>query len=189
MARSLPGLHRADSRARAEGCQNRPMLLPGETLFAVSKNRGMAYDSVLLVHVLAAFAGFGVVGVAGIYALLLRRDGPRSEAVARYYRPGVNWAGRTIFLVPVLGATLIAMSSGAWSYRDLWIEIGLTAWTVAAVLGEVVLWPAERRLQRLAADPAADRVTLVRTTRTVALASATMVVIFLFTAVVMVAKP
>ena len=61
--------------------------------------------------------------------------GPESEAVRRYYRPGVNWAGRVLFLVPVFGVALIAMSHGDWSFSDGWIAIGLVLWAVAAVGG------------------------------------------------------
>ena len=95
--------------------------------------------------------------MAGGYALALLRSGPGSEAVRRYYRPGVNWAGRILFLVPVFGVVLIAMSHGTWSFSDGWISTGLLLWAVAAVIGELVLWPAERRLQVAVGDPAAGR--------------------------------
>ena len=95
--------------------------------------------------------------VAGAYAWALRRSGPGSEPVRRYYRPGVNWAGRVLFLVPVLGVALMAMSHGDWSFGDGWIAIGLALWAGVAVVAEMALWPAERRLQEAVADPAAAR--------------------------------
>ena len=39
------------------------------------------------------------------------------------------------------------MSRGDWSYSDGWMADGLALWAVAAALGELVLWPAERRIQ------------------------------------------
>jgi uncharacterized membrane protein len=116
-------------------------------LLAATHARDAAYDVVLLAHVLAAAVGLGALVVAGANAWVLHRSGPGSEAVRRYYRPGVNWAGRVLFLVPVLGLSLMAMSHGDWSLSDGWITIGLALWAVVAVAAEMYLWPAERRLQ------------------------------------------
>jgi hypothetical protein len=116
-------------------------------LLAATHARDAAYDVVLLAHVLAAAVGLGALVVAGANAWVLHRSGPGSEAVRRYYRPGVNWAGRVLFLVPVLGLLLMAMSHGDWSFSDGWITIGLALWAVVAVAAEMYLWPAERRLQ------------------------------------------
>ncbi len=109
------------------------------------------YDLVLLAHVAAAVVALAALVVAGGSALALRgalvRGEGVSEALLRYYRPGANWAGRVLFLVPVLGFALLAMSGGQWTVGDAWVSIGLAAWSVVAVLAEAVLWPAERRLQ------------------------------------------
>lgn len=120
-------------------------------LVATGHARDAAYDVVLLAHVLAAAIGLGAVVVSGAYAWALLRSGSGSEAVRRYYRPGVNWAGRVLFLIPVLGAALMAMSHGDWSLSDGWILVGLGLWTVVAVAAEMALWPAERRLQEMVA--------------------------------------
>ena len=109
--------------------------------------RDAVYDLVLLAHVLSALIGFGAMVVAGGYALGLLRSGRDSEGVRRYYRPGVNWGGRIIWLVPVLGVTLMLMSHGDWSFSDAWITIGLALWALSALVAEMVLWPTERKLQ------------------------------------------
>lgn len=113
--------------------------------------RDAGYDLLLLAHVLAAAVGLGAVVLAGAYAWALLRSGPESEPVRRYYRPGVNWAGRVLFLIPVLGLALMALSEGDWSFADGWITIGLALWLVVAVAAEAALWPAERRLQEVVA--------------------------------------
>ena len=141
----------------------------GAALFALSSNRGAAYDVVLLGHVLTAVVGFGAVAVAGVYALLLRRPGAPSVSVLRYYQPGVNWAGRITFLVPVLG--------------------GLALWAVAALAGEMVVWPAERRLQRLVSEASPDNAGQRSLMRQVVASSAAMMVVFVVAVVIMVAKP
>jgi hypothetical protein len=121
---------------------------------AVDNSRSAAYDIVLLAHVLSALVGFGAVVVAGGFAVILSRSGTGSEAIRRYYRPGVNWAGRILFLVPVFGVALVAMSHGEWSFSDGWVAAGFGLWAVVAVGAEMALWPAERRLQAAVVDGA-----------------------------------
>ena len=76
--------------------------------------RGAGYDIVLLAHVLSVVVGFGAVAAAGGYALALARSGPESESIRRYYQPGINWAGRVLFLVPIFGIVLLHMSHGQY---------------------------------------------------------------------------
>ncbi len=59
----------------------------------------------------------------------------------RYFRPGVNWAGRALYGVPVFGFALVAASDGAFDAGDAFVAVGLVLWLVAAVLAEVVVWP------------------------------------------------
>jgi uncharacterized membrane protein len=99
------------------------------------------------------------VAVAAGSALALRRvlarGGPVPEALARYFRPGVNWAGRTLFLVPVFGVALLLMSGGRWGLSDTWVSTGLAGWALVALVAEGALWPEERRLQDVVAALAA----------------------------------
>jgi hypothetical protein len=124
-------------------------------LVAGVDDNSAAYDLVLLAHVLSALVAMVALVVAGGFALALRgalgRGGPLPVAVVRYFRPGVNWVGRVLFLVPVLGVALIAMSGGQWGYSDGWVTIGLGLWVVVALVAEGVLWPTERRLQEVVA--------------------------------------
>jgi hypothetical protein len=73
------------------------------------------------------------------------------EPLRRYFRPGVNWAGRTIYGIPVFGFALLGMSQGAYAVTDGWVLSGLVIFVALAVLAEGVLWPAERRLQHAVA--------------------------------------
>jgi len=150
--------------------------------------RSAAYDIVLLAHILAVLASLLVVAVAGGSALALGRSGPTSDALRRYYRPGTNWAGRVIFLVPVLGAVLVAMSQGDWSYSDDWVLIGLVVWLAAALLAELMLWPAERRLRETVARGQGGG-DLATDCRSAAGASLAIGLLLVAATVVMVAKP
>ena len=122
---------------------------------------GAAFDVVLLLHVACVVVGIVTIATAGATARRLGRLAgtavPLPDAVRRYFRPGVNWAGRTIYGIPVFGFALIGMSNGVYSVGDLWVVAGLALFVVAGLLAEGVLWPAERRLQHAlaAADPAA----------------------------------
>jgi hypothetical protein len=164
------------------------MVIPPD-LVAVSSNRGAAYDLVLLAHVLTALVGFGAVAVAGLNALVLSRRGAASESIRRYYRPGVNWAGRILFGVPVLGAILLVMSHGAWSWTTGWVTFGLLLWAAAAMAAEMVLWPAERGLQQLVASGTFDTERHRGLSLRVAGVAAALVLVFVVVTVVMVAKP
>lgn len=162
------------------------------------------YDIVLLAHVLTAVVATVAVAVAGGSALALRaalgRGNSVSDALRRYYRPGVNWPGRLLMAVPVLGGALVVMSGGQWRWGDLWVVLGLVLWASAAVLAEVVLWPAERQIQVALAKndpigdtaqaPHADGPSAIRTLclRTGVVAMA-LVLLLVVAATVMVAKP
>ena len=164
------------------------MTAPDRYLLAATHARNAAYDVVLLAHVLAAVVGLGAVVVAGAYALVLRSAGPGRESVRRYYRPGVNWAGRVLFLIPVLGVVLMAQSHGDWSFDDSWITMGLALWAGVAVVAEMALWPAERRLQAAVAGPIAEAELGTMCLRVAGLSGALSVAL-VAAVVVMVAKP
>ncbi|HEX7459056.1 MAG TPA: hypothetical protein VF279_00410 [Acidimicrobiales bacterium] len=124
-------------------------------LVAVVNDRSVSYDLVLLAHVLAAVVALVAVVAAGGFALALRgalqTGRSPTDAVVRYYRPGVNWVGRVLFAVPVLGIVLIALSGGQWSWSDTWVSMGTGVWAVVAGVAEAVLWPGERHLQSVVA--------------------------------------
>jgi hypothetical protein len=120
---------------------------------------GAAFDIVLLLHVACVVVGIVTIATAAAtarrLARLARTGALIPEALQRYFRPGVNWAGRTIYGIPVFGFALIGMSQGAYAVTDVWVLSGLILFVALALLAEGVLWPAERSLQQAvaAADP------------------------------------
>ena len=112
---------------------------------------GAAFDIVLLLHVGCVVVGIVTTATAAATASRLRRllesSRPLPEPLRRYFRPGTNWAGRTIYGIPVFGLALIAMSQGAYALGQGWVLGGLAIFAALAYLGEGVLWPAEQRLQ------------------------------------------
>ena len=120
---------------------------------------GAAFDVVLLLHVACVVVGIVTVATAAAAARRLgrvaaRTAAPLPEALRRYFRPGVNWAGRTVYGIPVFGFALLAMSQGAYAVTDGWVLSGLVIFLALALLCECALWPAERRLQHAVAAAA-----------------------------------
>ncbi|MFZ0667933.1 MAG: hypothetical protein WAM97_19455 [Acidimicrobiales bacterium] len=119
------------------------------TSAAKSPPQGAAFDVVLMLHVGCFLISFVSVLVTGTQAWRARTGpkAPGAASVARYFKPGINWPGRLIYAVIVLGVVLIAMSGKVYSFSDAFVEIGLVLWIVVASLAEFVVWPGERSLQ------------------------------------------
>jgi len=158
--------------------------------------QGAAFDIVLLLHVGCVVVGLATSAAAAATAARLRRrlrtGSPVSDAVLRYFRPGVNWAGRTVYGIPVFGFALVGMSQGAYALSDGWVLAGLAIFAAVAVVAEGVLWPTERRLQgelAVRSAAAADDPSLIRCATAMTLAGSIAVVLLGAGVAVMVAQP
>jgi hypothetical protein len=113
---------------------------------------GPAFDIVLVLHVGCVVVGLFTMVTGASSATRLRKllvaTAPLPEVVVRYFRPGANWAGRTVYGIPVFGVTLLALSHGAYSFSDGWVTGGALILVLVVLVGEGALWPAERRLQQ-----------------------------------------
>ena len=118
---------------------------------AVSAPTGAGFDVVLILHVGCVLVSLASVFVTGIQAWRAREgpESPGAQSVARYFQPGINWPGRAVYLVLVLGIALVAMSDKAYSYEDPFVQIGLVLWILSAFAAELVVWPGERQIQRI----------------------------------------
>ncbi len=153
---------------------------------------GPAFTVVLVGHVAAVLVALlAVVAGAVSAARVLTAKGELPPSVRSYFSPGVNWTGRVLYLVPVLGVALLAMSGGAYRLDATWVDWGIGLWAAATALAEGVLWPAERRVQRGLASPAETGVphAVRRACRTMCVASAGVVALVVVAMAVMVAKP
>jgi uncharacterized membrane protein len=159
--------------------------------------QGPAFDVVLLLHVASVVVGLVTTVTSAATATrlgkLLEAAAPLPESVRRYFRPGVNWAGRGIWGIPIFGFALLAMSQGAYGFDDGWVMAGLAIFVVVVLVNEMVLWPGERRLQSsLAAYPAGAVPTdspIRRDVRLMALSATVSLVLLIAGTVVMVAQP
>ena len=105
---------------------------------------GAGFDIVLLLHIACVLLGLAAVTASGISARTLRRGlpGPPGTGVRRYFAPGVNWAGRTLYGIPIFGFVLLAASNGSYHLEDAWVLEGLAIFVVVAFVAEGLLWPA-----------------------------------------------
>jgi hypothetical protein len=112
---------------------------------------GPAFDVVLLLHVACVVVGLATTVTSAATAARLRKvlatETPFPDTLVRYFRPGANWAGRTIYGIPVFGFALLAMSQGSYDLHQAWVTAGLGIFVVVVLVAEGLLWPAERRLQ------------------------------------------
>jgi hypothetical protein len=158
---------------------------------------GPAFDLVLILHV-----GCVVVGLVTLVASLstairlrslLRRASPFPDALVRYFRPGVNWAGRTVYGIPLFGFLLLALSHRAYGLRQGWVMSGLVIVVAVVVVAEGILWPAERRLQVSLAAPfdgdSPVEASIGRDTRAMARSAGVALVLLILGSVLMVAQP
>jgi uncharacterized membrane protein len=158
---------------------------------------GPAFDVVLILHVGCVVVGLTTTVASALSAgrlrTLLRTATLPPEAVLRYFRPGVNWAGRTIYGIPIFGFALLALGHGDYALRDGWVMGGLAIFVGIVLLAEGVLWPAERRLQvsLVAASDggtAADE-SVRRDARAMELSAAVTLVLLVVGSALMVAQP
>lgn len=112
---------------------------------------GAAFDIVLILHVGCLLVGLASVLTTGIQAWRARGgpDDAGSPSVARYFRPGINWPGRVLYLLLVFGFVLVAMSRGVYGFGDAFVQVGLVLWITAVATAEMVVWPGERTLQAI----------------------------------------
>ncbi len=160
---------------------------------------GAAFDIVLLLHVACVVVGLvttvTAVATAGRLRRLLGSPSPLPEPLRRYFSPGVNWAGRTIYGIPVFGFALLAMSQGAYALGQGWVLAGVALFVGVALLAEGVMWPAERRLQAAVAavgtttGPFPETATMGRDATSMARAGAAALALLVVGVVIMVAQP
>lgn len=114
---------------------------------------GPGYDLLVGLHALSAVVGFGAVGISGTYAARARSiASPRGDdGLRRYFHTGTNWAERSLFLTPVLGAIVLWAGDGS-AVSQPWPWIGLGCWVLAGGIATGLCWPAERRIHAFLAD-------------------------------------
>jgi uncharacterized membrane protein len=111
---------------------------------------GWLYRIVLLLHVIAAIAGFGGVVLNGFYAAQSQaRPGPAGRAISEANYSVVMVAEKFIYSVPLLGIAMVLLSDGAFSFGTTWVWLSLLLYVLALTLSHTVMIPSHRRLNQL----------------------------------------
>ena len=165
-----------------------------EAMIAEAATTSSAFDILLVVHVLVGVVAVMVLVAAYVAAASLggvAADSSWSESSRRFFSPGPDIAGRSVYLVPLTGLGLLFLSNGAFSLADPFVGMGSVLSLGAIVAGEAFVFPASSRLRALVHNssvaPADDswRSDLARLRWGVD----AMVLAVVITAVLMVAKP
>jgi hypothetical protein len=169
----------------------------GEDIGVSRQPSGAAFDVVLLLHIACVVVGLATTVTSAATAAriqrLIDRSAPLSEALSRYFAPGVNWVGRVTYGIPVFGVALLAMSKGAYALSDGWVLAGLGLFVLLVLVAEGVLWPSERRLQVTLTERLAQGVApgsaVLGDAKTMAFSATVCVLLLLGGSVLMVAQP
>jgi hypothetical protein len=142
--------------------------------FAVVSTK--AFDALLVVHAICAIAALAVLIALRAAAIVVARDGPRSELVARTFTGRPELAGRVVYLVPLTGIAVTAVSLGAYSVTSGFVEVGFALWVVTAMCLELAAFPAQREVAAsLEGSAAAARIAAGRMARAIELAALALV--------------
>jgi hypothetical protein len=112
-------------------------------LVGIEPPKSTVYDLMLLVHIGVALIALISTVASGAAARSLRKasaGAPWPQAGARYFSPGPDLVGRSLYLIPLSGAALIGLSHGAASYHDVFVMIGLTLWVLVALIAELAIF-------------------------------------------------
>ncbi|MDQ3353639.1 MAG: DUF2269 domain-containing protein [Actinomycetota bacterium] len=119
---------------------------------------GGLYNLVLLLHILTVVVGFGSFISSAPYARLARqRGGSEGLAIAEASASVTERVAQgSFYAVPVLGILLVVLSDGAIGFEEPWISLSFLLYIAAAVILRVVVIPAQRRSNAVAAELVAN---------------------------------
>lgn len=143
------------------------------------------YDVILLAHIVCAIGGFGANGLAGLYAGQLAPS--PSDGAIKYFSASKFYAEKLIYLIPVFGLIMIAVSRGVSELGEPWVIFGISAWVIAVGVAHSLVWPNERRISALIESD--DNLALRKLGKKVSVGAMLLDVIFVVTFIVMLTQP
>ena len=115
------------------------------------------YKFVLVLHLMAAIAGFGPTLLAPAFGAQAKaRRGKEGLAIAEAtFNVISKYAEWFIYAVPIFGIVLVLVSDDAVKFSDLWITLSLTLYIVAIGLVHAIHFKNLKRMNVLMAELAA----------------------------------
>lgn len=111
----------------------------------------IAYKIVFILHMLSVIVGFGAVFFNGRYVRITKGT-PPAESRAVLKASGFISYSRAIYfiyLVPVFGILLVALSNSKWSFQQLWISATFVLWFLIIGLFHGAIRPNEVKMTSL----------------------------------------
>jgi uncharacterized membrane protein len=148
------------------------------------------YELVVFFHVTAAIVWLGSALLSVVLDLKAARSGDPTE-MQRVGADG-EWLAPRLF-IPASLATLLfgalAVADGPWSFRTLWVDLGLAGFAASFASGMTVIKPTAEKLKRAAEEHGAASPEARRYARRLSLVSRLELVVVFAVVAVMVSKP
>ena len=115
------------------------------------------YEVLLFLHVASVIVWLGTGSSLAVLALYGQRQGDR--ALLERLGPFGRWLGPRVFGPAAIGALVFGLAlvaDGHWTFRPLWIKLGLAAYAGSFLLNVGVRVPLMRRLHRPAGERRRD---------------------------------
>ncbi len=107
----------------------------------------MSYDTLALIHSIAAYVWFGALFGSLVFATLASRRSPEGILVGAFamlrFSTRVGLPAAIILMI----AGIWMMSEGGLNWGATWISIGFLMWILAAVGGSGLMHPTARKLR------------------------------------------
>ncbi len=117
---------------------------------------------------------------------------PFEPGVRRYFSPGLNWAERAVFIVPLLGIILLFEQKNGSVARSTWVITGVIIWVLATWISAFRIWPNEERIRRKFQDMEGEGVDvageIVEYAKKIQIPSLTVVILYIVAATIMIIK-
>ena len=112
---------------------------------------GGLYKLLLVIHLLSAIVGFGVLTLGGLFGLeAKKRQGPEGLAVFQAYEHvALTYAEKVVYTVPVWGILLVLASDKVWKFSQTWVWLALLVYLGAIGFVHAVHLPNLRRMETL----------------------------------------
>jgi len=111
------------------------------------------YRLVLVLHLVAAIAGFGGIFFNGVSRSMARgRSHSERIAIAETNLAVTAWAEWCIYAVPLLGIALIILSDKVWQFSQFWVSASFLLYVILLGLMRSVQLPTVRRITQVMAD-------------------------------------
>lgn len=111
------------------------------------------YNTLLVLHILFAIAGFGGVMLNGLYGMQAKaRKGREGLAVMESTMKVTEVSQKFIYGVFVLGILLMVVSDGSWKFDQLWLTLSVLLYAVAMGLSHGVMKKNTTRMRDLMAE-------------------------------------